>query len=97
DSHATVQADPPPPSAVVDSILIKELSRILLPKSPIHFPYLSSHPEKKALAPLIGLETGSVKMAKKVMASKGVPFSIDQWPSVVLEGLRVLNENNWFP
>ena len=36
-------------------------------------------------------------MAKAIMASKGVPFSIDDWPSVVLEGLRVLNENNWFP
>lgn len=90
-SHATVAP------AVVDPVLIRELSRLLLPKSPIHFPYLSSHPEKKALAPLIGLETGSVRMAKKVMASKGVPFAIDDWPSVVLEGLRVLNENNWFP
>lgn len=90
-SHSTIAP------AVVDPILIKELSRILLPKSPIHFPYLSSHPEKKALAPLIGLETGSVRMAKKVMASKGVPFSIEDWQSVVLEGLKVLNENNWFP
>ena len=90
-SHATIAP------AVVDPILIKELSALLLPKSPIHFPYLSSHPEKKALAPLIGLETGSVTMAKKVMASKAVPFAIDHWQSVVLEGLRVLNENNWFP
>ncbi len=90
-SHATIAP------AVVDPILIKELSDILLPKSPIHFPYLSSHPEKKALAPLIGLETGSIKMAKKVMPGKGVPFSVEDWPSVVLEGLRVLNENNWFP
>ncbi len=90
-SHATIAP------AVVDPILIKELSDLLLPKSPIHFPYLSTHPEKKALAPLIGLETGSVRMAKKIMAGKGVPFSIDDWQSVVLEGLRVLNENNWFP
>ncbi|HMO79403.1 MAG TPA: radical SAM protein [Pyrinomonadaceae bacterium] len=90
-SHSTIAP------AVVDPILIKQLSEILLPKSPIHFPYLSSHPEKKALAPLIGLETGSVRMAKKIMPSKGVPFSIEDWPSIVLEGLRVLNENNWFP
>ena len=90
-SHSTIAP------AVVDPIMIKQLSDLLLPKSPIHFPYLSSHPEKKALAPLIGLETGSVRMAKKVMASKGVPFPIEHWPSVVLEGLRVLNENNWFP
>jgi hypothetical protein len=90
-SHCTIAP------AVVDPLLIKKLSELLLPKSPIHFPRLSSHPEKKALAPLIGLETGSVRMAKRIMSSKGVPFSIDYWPSVVLEGLRVLNENNWFP
>ena len=90
-SHSTIAP------AVVDPVLIKQLSDVLLPKSPIHFPYLSTHPEKKALAPLIGLETGSVRMAKKVMASKGVPFSIEDWPSIVLEGLKVLNENNWFP
>lgn len=90
-SHSTIAP------AVVDPIMIKELSELLLPKSPIHFPYLSSHPEKKALAPLIGLETGSVKMAKKIMPGKGVPFPIDHWQSVVLEGLKVLNENNWFP
>jgi len=90
-SHSTIAP------AVVDPTLIKQLSELLLPKSPIHFPYLSSHPEKKALAPLIGLETGSVRMAKQIMPSKGVPFQIDDWPSIVLEGLRVLNENNWFP
>jgi hypothetical protein len=90
-SHATIAP------AVVDPKLIEELSNILLPKSPIHFPYLSNHPEKKALAPLIGLETGSVKMAKKIMPGKGVPFAIDDWQSIVLEGLAVLNKNNWFP
>ncbi|NNE67248.1 MAG: B12-binding domain-containing radical SAM protein [Pyrinomonadaceae bacterium] len=90
-SHSTIAP------AVVDPELIKQLSDILLPKSPIHFPYLSSHPEKKALAPLIGLETGSISMAKKIMPGKGVPFKTEDWPSVVLEGLRVLNENNWFP
>jgi radical SAM superfamily enzyme YgiQ (UPF0313 family) len=82
---------------VVDPLLIKKLSQVLLPKSPIHLPRLSSHPQGKALSPLVGLETGSVRMAKKIMPSKGVPFSIDDWPSVVLEGLRVANENNWFP
>jgi hypothetical protein len=82
---------------VVDPLLIKKLSEVLLPISPIHLPRLSSHPQGKALSPLVGLETGSVRMAKKIMPSKGVPFSIDDWPSVVLEGLRVANENNWFP
>ena len=82
---------------VVDPLLIKKLSEILLPKSPIHLPRLSTHPQKKAISPLIGLETGSVRTAKKIMPSKGVPFFIEDWPSVALEGLRVANENNWFP
>jgi radical SAM superfamily enzyme YgiQ (UPF0313 family) len=90
-SHCTIAP------AVVDPVLIKKLSELLLPQSPIHLPYLSKHPQKKALTPLIGLETGSVRMGKMIMPSKGVPFSIEDWPSVVLEGLRVLNENNWFP
>jgi radical SAM superfamily enzyme YgiQ (UPF0313 family) len=82
---------------VVDPELIRQLSEVLLPKSPMHLPLLSSHPQKKALIPLIGLETGSARMARQIMPSKGVPFSIDDWPSVVLEGLRVANQNNWFP
>ncbi len=90
-SHATMAP------FVADPLLIKKLSEILLPKSPIHIPMVSHHPQKKVLTPLIGLETGSVRMAKKIMPSKGVPFSIDEWPSVVLEGLRIANENNWFP
>ena len=90
-SHSTIAP------FVVDPLLIKKLSDVLLPKSPLHFPRLSSHPEQRALSPLIGLETGSVRMAKKIMPSKAVPFSIEDWPSVLLEGLRVANENNWFP
>jgi radical SAM superfamily enzyme YgiQ (UPF0313 family) len=90
-SHSTIAP------FVVDPMLIKKLSETLLPKSPLHLPRLSHHPQKKILAPLIGLETGSVRMAKKIMPSKGVPFSIEDWPSVVLEGLRIANQNNWFP
>jgi hypothetical protein len=90
-SHATIAP------AVVDPILIRELSNRLLDKSPIHIAMLSSHRKKKALVPLIGLETGSVRLAKQVMPSKGVPFPIDEWPSLVIRGLEVLNANNWFP
>ena len=95
EQHALSHSTSAP--AVVDPVLIQKLSEKLLDKSPIHIPRVSSHPKGKALVPLIGLETGSVRMAKKVMPGKGVPFKIDHWPSIVLEGLRVLNENNWFP
>ena len=90
-SHATIAP------SVVDPILIRELSAKLLDSSPIHLPLLSTHPKKKALVPLIGLETGSVRMARQIMPSKGVPFPIEEWPSLVVRGLEILNANNWFP
>ena len=90
-SHATIAP------AVVDPMLIKKLTEVCLDKSPIKIPLLSTHPEKRALVPLIGLETASVRVAKQIMPSKGVPFSIEDWPSVVIRGLEILNENNWFP
>ena len=67
-SHATIAP------AVVDPVLIEQLTRRIIDKSPIHLPVLSTHPERKALVPLIGLETGSLRLAKQIMPSKGVPF-----------------------
>jgi radical SAM superfamily enzyme YgiQ (UPF0313 family) len=90
-SHATIAP------SVVDPILIEKLSDMCLDKSPIRLPLLSTHKEKRALVPLIGLETGSVRLGKQIMPSKGVPFSIEDWPSVVINGLATLNKNNWFP
>ena len=71
--------------------------RPTLDKSPLHLGFLSTHKTHKAIAPLIGLETGSVRMAKQIMPSKAVPFPIEEWPSVVVRGLEILNRNNWFP
>jgi radical SAM superfamily enzyme YgiQ (UPF0313 family) len=90
-SHSTIAP------AVVDPIMIEQLTAKIIDKSPIHIPLLSSHPKKKALVPLIGLETGSLRLAKQVMPSKGVPFAIEEWPSVIVRGLEILNRNNWFP
>ena len=90
-SHATIAP------AVVDPVLIERLSDLMLDKSPIHLSRLSTHPAHKALVPLIGLETGSVQRAKQMMPGKGVPFPIEEWPSVVVRGLEILNRHNWFP
>src|SRR5207247_4994695 len=90
-SHSTIAP------AVVDPVMIQQITEVCIDKSPIHLPYLSSHPKFKALVPLVGLETGSVRMAKQIMPSKGVPFPIDEWPSVFVRCLEVMNKNNWFP
>jgi hypothetical protein len=90
-SHSTIAP------AVVDPIMIQQITEVCIDKSPIHLPLLSTHPQHKALVPLVGLETGSVRMAKQIMPSKGVPFPIEEWQSVFIRGLEVMNKNNWFP
>jgi radical SAM superfamily enzyme YgiQ (UPF0313 family) len=90
-SHATIAP------TLVDPDLIAELSEMLLDRSPIRLKAVSSHPEHRALAPLIGIETGSVRIARQIMAGKALPFDIKDWPHIVLNGLEILNKNNWFP
>src|SRR6185436_19117274 len=90
-SHSTIAP------ALVDPDLIAELSDLLLDRSPIRLKAVSTHPEGRALAPLIGIETGSVRIARKIMAGKALPFDIKDWPHIVLNGLEILNRNNWFP
>src|SRR5262249_14094379 len=77
-SHATIAP------ALVDPDLIAELSEMLLDRSPIRLKAVSTHPEHRALAPLIGIETGSVPMARQIMAGKGLPCGIKDWPHIVL-------------
>ncbi len=90
-SHATIAP------ALVDPDLIAELSALLLDRSPIRLKSVSTHPDGRALAPLIGIETGSVRIAHQIMAGKALPFGIQDWPHIVLNGLEILNRNNWFP
>ena len=89
-SHATIAP------AVVNPDLVKELSKILLPKSALRNRF-SSHADKKFLAPLIGIETGSSRLGALTMSGKSLPFDIRDWQEIVVEGIRILNENNWFP
>ncbi len=45
----------------------------------------------------IGIETGSVELAEKIMPAKAAPYSIRMWPQVVEDGLTILHENNCIP
>lgn len=89
-SHATIAP------SVVNPRLIKDLSSILLDKSALQNRN-SSHHDKRFLAPLIGIETGSPRLAALTMSGKSLPFDIRDWQEIVVEGTNILNDNNWFP
>jgi radical SAM superfamily enzyme YgiQ (UPF0313 family) len=44
-----------------------------------------------------GIETGSPKLIRNLMAGKAKPFAPEEWPKVVEDAFHILNENNWVP
>jgi radical SAM superfamily enzyme YgiQ (UPF0313 family) len=66
--------------------LIKDLSRILDVKSASQW-----------FSGQCGIETGSPKIVKNLMAGKAKPFSPEEWPKVVEDSFRILSESYWVP
>ncbi len=44
-----------------------------------------------------GLETGSPRLIDKHMRGKALPFEPEDWPNIVEEGIRILNDNYIYP
>lgn len=44
-----------------------------------------------------GIETGSVKLIKKYMGGKPLPFKPEQWPEVVAQAFGVSKDYRWIP
>ena len=45
----------------------------------------------------IGIETGSPKLAKKIMPAKAHPFKPEEWPEVVRTGMGLMHDNKLIP
>jgi radical SAM superfamily enzyme YgiQ (UPF0313 family) len=45
----------------------------------------------------IGIETGSAKVAKKIMPAKAHPFKAENWHDVVCEGMGLMHDNRLVP
>jgi len=45
----------------------------------------------------VGVETGSRKLAKKIMPAKAAPYNPDLWPEIVIDAFRIMSENNIIP
>ncbi|MEM2174267.1 MAG: radical SAM protein [Ignisphaera sp.] len=44
----------------------------------------------------VGLETGSVRLLRKYMYGKILPFKPEEWHETVREACKILKNNNWF-
>lgn len=71
--------------------MVKEMAEILIEYS------WYSQGKKRIITAETGIETGSVRLMKKFMAGKMLPFRPEQWKEVVAQAFGVLNDNDWYP
>ena len=45
----------------------------------------------------VGLETGSVRLARRIMPAKAAPYRAEDYPSIVEEAFSIMADNNYFP
>lgn len=45
----------------------------------------------------VGIETGSVKLAKKIMPAKAAPYPAEKWPDIVEDAFSIMADNNIVP
>lgn len=56
-----------------------------------------SKTEQNFLGVEVGIETGSVRMAKAIMPAKSAPFPPEKWPEVVEEAFAIMHEHRIIP
>jgi len=81
---------------IYDKKLLEELTPILIEKTKWN-PKTSPLYKQPFISIEMGIETGSVRLMKKYMKGKALPYSVDNWPEIVVEAMGRLNDHNWWP
>ncbi|MCK4364558.1 MAG: B12-binding domain-containing radical SAM protein [Thermoplasmatales archaeon] len=81
---------------IYDKKILDELTPILIEKTK-WTPQTSNLYKKPFISIEIGIETGSVRLMKKYMKGKALPYSVDNWPELVVEAIGYLNDHDWWP
>ena len=58
---------------------------------------LFSSEKQKYLGVEVGLETGSVKLARKIMPAKAAPYPAEMYPQIVEDAFSIMHEHNIIP
>jgi len=76
---------------VADPGMVREVAEILIE----HNWYC--HGSKPIVTSEIGLETGSVRLMRKYMGGKMLPFRPEEWKEVVTQSFGIMNDVEWYP
>ncbi len=56
-----------------------------------------THDGKPIVTAETGIETGSIRLMRKYMAGKMLPYKPEHWPEIVEQAFGILNDNDWYP
>ncbi len=89
-SHAAIAP------VLADRKLLDELTPILLPKTRYTPDYKRTY-KRPFVTVEVGIESGSPRIMKRYMRGKALPFSVEKWPEIVVEGIGEFNDHDWWP
>lgn len=75
--------------AVVNPKLIEDLSELMHDYCRYNYNY------KPSLSAETGIETGSVRLMKKYLKGKCLPYGPEEWPDIIRQSVGILEDNNW--
>jgi len=76
---------------VADPEMVKEVAEILIERN-WYF-----HGAKPIVTSEVGLETGSVRLMRKYMAGKMLPFAPEAWKEIATQSFGIMNDVDWYP
>jgi radical SAM superfamily enzyme YgiQ (UPF0313 family) len=76
---------------VADPGMVREVAEVLVERN-WYF-----HGKRRIVTSEVGLETGSVRLMRKYMAGKMLPFGPEQWREVAVESFGIMNDVDWYP
>mgnify|MGYP000070605865 CR=1 FL=1 len=76
---------------VCDRELVEDIAPVLVEKAPWKCR------GRKCASVEVGIETGSVRLFRKHMAGKALPFRPEEWPDVVVKAVEIMNDNDICP
>jgi radical SAM superfamily enzyme YgiQ (UPF0313 family) len=76
---------------VADPGMVREIAEILIDSNWYY------HGNEAIVTSETGLETGSIRLMKKYMARKMLPYKPEQWPEIACQSFGTLNDCNWYP
>jgi radical SAM superfamily enzyme YgiQ (UPF0313 family) len=81
---------------VNDPKMLEEVTPYLMEKTR-YTPQFRKGYKKPFVTSLFGIESGSTRIMKKYMKGKALPYDIEDWHDVVVQGAGIFNDNGWRP